>query len=439
MRIQIKINAAAVLAALLLALTAPALAQTSITRDLNPEQKDLESVTVPKSNLTVTAWVDKADGNYKPGEALQLFVKTNQDAYVTVVDIGSSGRPLIIFPNKFQTDTRILAHQVVQVPGVDADWRLKVTGPAGLEYIKVFASTSPEPVISPEQLIALGPVNAYRGTAKTLTRDLNIELNQRRTDDRATTDRVIRILEENGAMGQPPGPGATKVAGPGFPQPPAAAKLPTPPAVTADPPAAAPAKVSAVDLFKLGEASFYGDGGQSDHRMALKHLTAAADAGHIGAMHLIARIHEQGQDVDQSTPKATEWYRRAADLGHPQAMVKLAILSVKASGGRDKTEALMWLKKAASQGDGMAMLHLAKMHDDGIGTDRAPKDAARYLLAALKTGAWTVIDQLAKFNEDTRKEVQSQLKAAGHYKGVGDGKVGAETRAAMVEWAKPGA
>ena len=84
----------ALLGLLLLVVAAipPASAQQSITRDLTVEQRDLAAVIAPQSDLKVTAWVDKQDDTYKPGDTLQLFVKANSDAYITVIDVGTSGK-----------------------------------------------------------------------------------------------------------------------------------------------------------------------------------------------------------------------------------------------------------------------------------------------------------------------------------------------------------
>ena len=104
--------------------------------------------------------------------------------------------------------------------------------------------------------------------------------------------------------------------------------------------------------------------------------------------------------------------------------------------GRDLGEMSRWLRKAASQGDTMAMIHVARMYDEGFGIERAPKESAKFLMSALKGGAWTVVDQIARFSEETRREVQTVLRQSGHYKGPVEGRIGAETRAAMVEWAR---
>ncbi len=429
----------------------------ALTRDLSVEQTELAELTPPKSTLEVSAWVDRTDDTYREGDTMQIFVKPNQDAYITIVDVGTSGKVHILFPNKFQRDNRVLAHQVLQIPGDDT-WRIKVGGPAGQELIKVIATIKPDPVINLARLDELGPFYRYREPAPTLTRDLSAVINREHHGSSATAEKVVRILQKTSGLAPqslPPNAvtsGATQTASlpvplrpatppqPAAPTPATATKAaPAQPAAPSQPKAQASAVVAPEDLFKLGEAHFYGDAGRSNHREALKYLTAAADAGHVGAMFFIGRIHEAGQDVDADAGRAVTWYRRAADLGNTQAMVRLALLHASKDGPhRDVAESVRWLKKAAAQGDGMAMIHVARMHDEGLGVDKSAREAARYLLAALKTGAWTVIDQVSKFSEDTRREVQAQLQAAGHYRGPVEGRVGAETRAAMVEWARAG-
>ena len=84
-------------------------------KDLTPVQRPLAELTAPQSALKVTAWVDHPDKTYLFGEQVVLNVKTDQDAYVTVLDVGTSGKVHIIFPNQFQKNNRVLAGQVVQM------------------------------------------------------------------------------------------------------------------------------------------------------------------------------------------------------------------------------------------------------------------------------------------------------------------------------------
>lgn len=409
-----RVVGAALLAAAIVA--TPAGAQQSSTRDLTIEQKQLADFTVPTSDLKVTAWVDKQNDTYRPGDSLQLYVKTNRDAYITVIDIGTSGKVHQIFPNQHATDNRVLAHQVLQIPGPDAPYRIRVGGPAGHELIKVIATTRPGQIIRQDQLTELGPFYSYRGNTQGLTRDLGIELKERHPPSAeggaAMTNKVIRIVTE-GASAPPP------------------ASTPNAAAVSAP--------VSGEELYRLGEASFYGDGGVPNYREALRLYTLAADAGHVGAMQRIGRIYEAGMAVGADLAQAMRWYRKAAEFGNTHAMVRLALIHAKSdSPRRDFKEAVRLLKQAAGQGDGIAMMNLGKMHDEGIGVEKSPREAARQILGALKAGAWTVLYQMDKLTERTRREAQAQLRQGGFYRGPVDGQIGPETRAAMVEFARAG-
>jgi TPR repeat protein len=386
----------------------------SLTRDLTIEQKRVADFALPESDLKVTAWVDRKDESYRAGDTVQLFVKANRDSYITVIDVGTSGKVHILFPNRHHTDNRVLAHQVLEIPGPDAPYRIRVGGPAGHELIKVIATTRPDQLIQADRLAESGPFQSYRGTPEGLTRDLGIELKEKYPTateaDAAAFNKVIRISTDGAALQTPAAPAPTALTG-----------------------------VSAEELFKLGEASFYGESGDLSYREALRLFTAAAEAGHVGAMVFIGRIHEAGMDVPANLPLAISWHRKAAELGNTQAMVRLSLIHARGDGTRrDIPEALRWLRKAAAQGDGAAMLNLAKMHDEGKGVERLPDEAARFLLSALRAGAWTAIEQADRLSTETRRQLQVELTQAGFYSGAFDGQIGPETRAAMVEFGRKG-
>ncbi len=175
-----------VLAAALL--MSSALAEPEGTKDLTIDQKQVADFVVPESDLKVTAWVDRQDDTYQADDTLKLFVKANRDAYVTVVDVGTSGKVLVLFPNKHASDNRILADKVLQIPGPDAPYDIRVAGPAGQELIKVIATTRPGSIIRADQLSELGPFQSYGGSAERLTKDLAIELKPNAPDAPGTAN-----------------------------------------------------------------------------------------------------------------------------------------------------------------------------------------------------------------------------------------------------------
>ena len=137
------------LAALLVAWAGAAAAQTPEARQLTVEQVGILAVEAPApaqvNPLTVTAWVDHQDNTYALGEQVQVFVQTNKDAYVTVLNVDPNGVTTVLFPNRFQLNNRVQANTVTRVPDAASGAAITVSGPVGAELIKVIASTQPRP------------------------------------------------------------------------------------------------------------------------------------------------------------------------------------------------------------------------------------------------------------------------------------------------------
>lgn len=377
-----------------------------LLRDLSVEQRPIAGLAAQRSDLEVKVWTDRKNATYAQGETATILVSTNRDAYVTILDVGTSGKTHVIFPNKQQPDNRVEAHQVVAIPGEDAAFRLRVGGPAGRELIKVFASEEPLSLYRAEDVEEQGAFRSYRRSGELLTRDLEVELRRPREAGVTTANKILTILPRKAGKAKP---------------------------------AAHSDEGGPDELFQRGETAFYGEGGRggANYLEALRLYMAAADAGHVQAMFRIARLHEEGRHLDRNPTLAVQWYKRAADLGNTQAMVRLALMHALGQGvEKSPAEAIRWLRQAANQNDGVAMLNLAKMHDEGVGVEKDPRAAAAYLLDGLKAGAWVALEQAKGLSESTRREVQLALKTSGLYAGAIDGQIGAETRAAMIELAK---
>ncbi len=404
----------------------PAGAQGDITfRDLTIQQKPLATLAAPRSELKVRAWTGRRDATYAPGDSVTLYVETNRDAYITVLDVGTSGRTHVIFPNKHKPDNFVPANQIVEIPGENADYRLRVGGPAGRELIKVFASERPLGLIPKEELQSQGAFQTYRGDAETLTRDLGIALNRPEAVI-ATATTSFKIVPRRTTDERPAPHASTKPAAP----------IVAPAAASVEAPSDGPD-----DLFQRAESVRYGEGsgGIPNVLEALRLYTAAADAGHVQAMVRIGRLHEDGKVLDRNYRLAIEWYRRGAERGSTQAMVRLARMYALGVGvAKEVPEAVRWLQQAAGQGDGLAMQSLARMHDEGFGVAKDPDAAASFVIRALKAGAWTAIDQAAKLSEESRIALQKALREAKVYDGPIDGVIGPATRTALSETGRLG-
>ena len=183
--------------------SAPASSGPDFSRDLSVEQLEVFEVDAPDvpvasgaEALEVTAWVDREDNTYSIGDTVHLFVQSNQDAFLTVINVGTSGGTTVLFPNEAQTDNRIVAGEVLEIAGPDAGLRLAVGGPAGAELIKVIASNRPDEVFEQAALAVAGPFRNLTGGAPTAVESLEAAMDGESEGQWAVYDHVLRTLED---------------------------------------------------------------------------------------------------------------------------------------------------------------------------------------------------------------------------------------------------
>jgi hypothetical protein len=116
-----------------------------MARDLVPAQKPMFELggIGPDAGFAVDAWVDRPERIYAVGQQLKVFVRPKQTAYITVMNVGTSGRVAVIFPNFHQRDMQVQAGRIVAIPADGASWKIDIAGPPGIEVIKIIASKAP--------------------------------------------------------------------------------------------------------------------------------------------------------------------------------------------------------------------------------------------------------------------------------------------------------
>lgn len=157
-------------------------AEGPLARSLTVEQKAIYDVVVPSQSLEtvadhgleVLAWVDRPDYTYASGEDVHVFVETNKDAYVTVLNVDPAGQTTVLFPNEHQPDNFVAGGRALRVPDPNARFRIVVSGTVGTELLKVIASTEPRPLFEAQQLSAAGPFQVVRAQSARLARSLTV-------------------------------------------------------------------------------------------------------------------------------------------------------------------------------------------------------------------------------------------------------------------------
>ena len=140
-----------------------------------PHDKKPEPVIAPPSDpnrLRVKVWANK--NSFKIGEPIRIGVRVNRDAYVTLVDLGTSGQVTVLYPNRFHQDNRVRAGQDVLIPPPDAGFALAVQGPKGFEQVRAIATEEP---VSFAPSDFSNPNVPFRSLDRNQTRNISIEKN----------------------------------------------------------------------------------------------------------------------------------------------------------------------------------------------------------------------------------------------------------------------
>lgn len=120
--------------------------------------------------LRVSIWTDKK--SYRIGEMISFGLRVNRDAYVTLVNIGTSGDVNIIYPNQFSPNHFVRGGQDVLIPPPTSTFTLTVRGPAGFDQIRAIATD--EPISLHASSFGGQSRTAFRSLDRVQTRDLSV-------------------------------------------------------------------------------------------------------------------------------------------------------------------------------------------------------------------------------------------------------------------------
>jgi hypothetical protein len=77
------------------------------------------------------------------GKTISIHFSATRDCYITLLNIGTSGKLTIIFPNTYVQNNFIRAYHTYTFPGKEYPFDFKLTGPCGTEKIKAIATLKP--------------------------------------------------------------------------------------------------------------------------------------------------------------------------------------------------------------------------------------------------------------------------------------------------------
>jgi uncharacterized protein len=125
-------------------------------------------------------------------------------------------------------------------------------------------------------------------------------------------------------------------------------------------------------------------------------LLKAGELGSLEAQRDLGALYATGDWTGpRDAVRAVEWYRRAAERGHPDAQYNLGFMYVLGEGVQaDPNEGVQWLRRSADQGDDSAIRLLADLYRNGrYGISADPVEAQLWHEKYRKTDLYRLREQ----------------------------------------------
>jgi len=180
-------------------------------------------------------------------------------------------------------------------------------------------------------------------------------------------------------------------------------------------------------MFNLGAAYYNGEGVMSiDDNQAYAWFLLSEDGGNSSgrdaaqrsksehgpaalneACFTVGEMYEKGNDLPKNLDAASAWYRRAAEKGHAQAQVNLALLAMAAKNYGDTRQ---WCERAAKGGNGGGLFCLGFLDQQGLGVEKNPKSALKWYEQAASHGNNAAMQRLGEMfaNGEGTKQDRAQ-------------------------------
>ncbi len=106
----------------------------------NPQK--IRDVPDHHQELDVEIWTDRGDGaRYRAGDSIEVFFRTNVDAWVAIYDRDTRGRVTRLFPSRHARSNFVRGGVINRLPSRYGH-HFEVEGPSGWETLRAVASTN---------------------------------------------------------------------------------------------------------------------------------------------------------------------------------------------------------------------------------------------------------------------------------------------------------
>lgn len=90
----------------------------------------------------IEAVPEESKSSFNIGDKINIVFNSSKDCYLTLLNIGTSGKLTILFPNKLHQDNFIKGGQTYKIPGNEYGFEYQLKGPQGIEKLKAIVTES---------------------------------------------------------------------------------------------------------------------------------------------------------------------------------------------------------------------------------------------------------------------------------------------------------
>jgi len=156
---------------------------------------ELQNIKNPDAGFKIEIWTDREDATYKIGDEVIFYFKTNKDSRLTLLNVGTSGKVYVFFPNKYQKDNLVKAEEVYRFPPEEAKYLFKFKGPAGVELVKAIATLENVTLISHADIKPTGEVQEVTKPQSEIVKDIEVALKPVNTKKWAEAELELIVKE----------------------------------------------------------------------------------------------------------------------------------------------------------------------------------------------------------------------------------------------------
>lgn len=170
----------------------PMVAPISWAGDADEILKEVNKLKNQSSDFRVELKTVGDKENYKIGDEIRFSFKTNKECYITLINIGPSGKPTILFPNSWTKTNLVKAGVEYFIPPMDSNYFMEAKEPLGIEVVKAVASLKPIESLAGASMKSEGNFKVINEPGLVM-KGIGMEMGRRERTDWSTADAVFSI------------------------------------------------------------------------------------------------------------------------------------------------------------------------------------------------------------------------------------------------------